>query len=169
MPQLCESICTRIMNQAPRVGRKEIHDSKILEDIQTLFHDKKVIRIMICKGTERTVVPPKDMVPEEAPFRRAIIIQRVTKKIQIEDEWEEWKYLSARQQWRRSHPSFLNITVFARNHDLESASDTIQPAEPASATQSPTLERSSASSVPETSPETPTAGAQSGRDRKSVV
>ena len=155
MPKLCESICTRIMNQAPRVGRKEIHDSKILEDIQTLFHDKKVIRIMICKGTERTVVPPKDMVPEEAPFRRAIIIQRVTKKIQIEDEWEEWKYLSARQQWRRSHPSFLNITVFARNHDLESASDIIQPAEPASATQSPTLERSSASNVPEANLEAP--------------
>ena len=151
---LCESICARIMKQAPRVGRKEIHDPRVLEDVQSLFHDKRVVRIMICKGTERTVVPPKDMVPDEAPFRRAIIIQR-TKKIQIEDEWEEWKYLSARQQWRRSHPSFLNITVFARNHDLDHVSAVIQPAEPARATQSQTLERSQASSVPEIRAEAP--------------
>ena len=151
MSNLCESVCTKIMKIAPKVGRKEIHDTAILAEIQELFHDKKVVRIMVCKGTERTVVPPKDMVPDEAPFRRAIIIQRGSKQIKVEDAWEEWKYLSARQQWRRSHPSFLNITVFARNHEISTASEVIQPNEPARTTRSMTLDRSPACSVPERS------------------
>ena len=113
---LCDRICTNVTAIAPRVGRKTIQDPKILQDIQELFPEKLVITVLVCKGTERTVQPPKDMIPSEAPYRRAIIMQRQTKKILVEDQWEHWEFLSARQQWRRSHPSYMNITVFARNH-----------------------------------------------------
>ena len=112
---LCIQLCEKISSLAPRVGRKEINDPSILAGLQEVFHDKQIVRVVICKGTERTITPPKNMMPAEAPFRRAIIIQRQTKAIKVEGQWEEWRHLSARQLWRRSHPSFLNITVFARN------------------------------------------------------
>ena len=114
----CVQICEQLSSIAPRVGRKEVNDPKIINSLQELFHDKMIVRVVICKGTERTIVPPTNMVPAEAPYRRAIIIQRQTKAIKVEGHWEEWRHLSARQLWRRSHPSFLNITVFARNHPV---------------------------------------------------
>ena len=141
---LCDRICKNVTSIAPRVGRKRIHDSKILQDIQELFPEKLVVTVLVCKGTERTVQPPKDMIPSEAPYRRAIIMQRQTKKILVEDQWEHWEFLSARQQWRRSHPSYMNITVFARNHPAaeEAVSVPSLPArpeiqEPAPASESP--------------------------------
>jgi len=141
---LCDRICKNVTSIAPRVGRKLIHDSKILQDIQELFPEKLVVTVLVCKGTERTVQPPKDMIPSEAPYRRAIIMQRQTKKILVEDQWEHWEFLSARQQWRRSHPSYMNITVFARNHPAaeEAVSVPSLPArpeiqEPAPASESP--------------------------------
>ena len=151
---LCDRICSQISQIAPRVGRKEIDKPQILADLQELFHEKQIVRVVACKGTERTIMPPKDLVPDEAPFRRAIIVQRVTKRVLVEDQWEEWKYLSNRQLWRRSHPCFLNITVFARNpetSDPSVASVRIQASEPANAEQSQASERPD-TDMPETGP-----------------
>ena len=141
---LCIQLCEKISSLAPRVGRKEISDPTILAGLQEVFHDKQIVRVVICKGTERTITPPKNMMPAEAPFRRAIIIQRQTKAIKVEGQWEEWRHLSARQLWRRSHPSFLNITVFARN-PLEISS-------PASESQRPSSHGASESSGAAQSP-----------------
>ena len=82
----------------------------------------------------------------EAPYRRAVIMQRNTRNVLVEDQWEEWEDLSFRQQWRRSHPSYLNITVFACNPNAEvasSAKPVIQEVEPAGPSQSATLDGSS--------------------------
>ena len=82
----------------------------------------------------------------EAPYRRAVIMQRNTRNVLVEDQWEEWEDLSFRQQWRRSHPSYLNITVFACNPNAEvanSAKPAIQEMEPAGPSQSATLDGSS--------------------------
>eukprot|EP00435_Cladocopium_sp_Y103_P010407 s1891_g2.t1 len=179
MSTLCERICSNVAKIAPRVGRKNILIPEILNDLQELFHDKQVVRAIVCKGAERTVMPPKDLTPDEAPFRRAIIVQRTTKNVRVEDQWEEWRFLSNRQLWRRSHPSFLNITVFARNHDVpeQSAADAqIRFREPASASQSrvpdgPILEPgshvSSVPSVPSASP-MPVPSSVSPSDTKSA-
>eukprot|EP00435_Cladocopium_sp_Y103_P006894 s1307_g2.t1 len=150
---LCDQIYEQVSKIMPRVGRKIINDPQILQSLQELFHDKMIVKAVVCKGTERTIQPPKDMIPSEAPYRRAIVVQRNTKKILVEDQWEHWEFLSARQQWRRSHPSYMNITVFARNHPMpeqsfpspnednrqeirEDASETIRASEPARAVQS---------------------------------
>ena len=125
---ICKTICDQVLLDQPRVGKKEIQDPDILRQIQNLFLDKEVVRAIACRGTERTIPPPKDMTMGEAPFRRAIIMQRQTKNILVENIWEEWEDLSYRQQWRRSHPSFLNITVFARNP--ENPVDNRQPSQP---------------------------------------
>ena len=110
---LSEQVCGKVLEQMPRVGRKEIDDPQIKSMLQEVFGDKQIQRVVACKGTERILVPPRDLMRGEAPFRRAIIMQRNTKTIQVEDQWEAWEDLSYRQQWRRPHPSYLNITVFA--------------------------------------------------------
>ena len=146
--KLCQDVVDRVLKIAPRVGKKEINDPDIHNQIQEIFHDKQVVRIMACRGTERTVTPPKDLISGEAPFRRAIIVQRKTLKVFVEDQWEEWPDLSGRMLWRRSHPSYLNITVFARNHQtLESVP---RPAQTMSETVTPDQ-----SQIPEGSTVTP--------------
>eukprot|EP00435_Cladocopium_sp_Y103_P042518 s19_g11.t1 len=171
---LCDQIYEQVSKIMPRVGRKIINDPQIMQNLQELFHDKMIVKAVVCKGTERTIQPPKDMIPSEAPYRRAIIVQRNTKKILVEDQWEHWEFLSARQQWRRSHPSYMNITVFARNHPMpeqsfpspkednrqeirEDASETIRANEPARAVQSSETpdEFHNAPSLPSPSPDVP--------------
>ena len=143
---LCEQVCNRVLEIMPKVGRKEINDPQVKSMLQEMFGDKQVQRIIACKGTERTLVPPKDLMRGEAPYRRAVIMQRNTRNVLVEDQWEEWEDLSFRQQWRRSHPSYLNITVFACNPNAEvasSAKPVIQEVEPAGPSQSATLDGSS--------------------------
>ena len=64
---LCNKICSMISDVAPRVGRKEIDDPQITEAVQEFFPEKKIIRIVVSKGTERTTMPPKNLIPSEAP------------------------------------------------------------------------------------------------------
>ena len=73
----------------PKVGRKEINDPQVKSMLQEMFGDKQVQRIIACKGTERTLVPPKDLMRGEAPYRRAVIMQRNTRNVLVEDQWEE--------------------------------------------------------------------------------
>ena len=71
-----------------------------------------------------------------------------TMKVFVEDQWEDWQDLSGRMLWRRSHPSYLNITVFARNHQTErpmSAQPDTAP-EPVRVDQSPVPEGPTAAS-----------------------
>ena len=99
----------------PRVGKTEIHDADIIANLQKLFDDKKVVRVIACKGTERTIPPPQGLLAEEAPYRRALIVQRGDHQIKVEDQWEEWGELAQRQLVRGLVPCHVNITVFACN------------------------------------------------------
>ena len=79
----------------------------------------------------------------------------------VEDQWEHWKFLSARQQWRRSHPSYLNITAFGQNHSM-SDQEMPAPREAArsgihSPLSSGTQEPARADPIPESADETQTA------------
>ena len=158
---LCELTCSKVLERMPRVGRKEIDDPQIKSMLQEIFGDKQIQRVIACKGTERTLVPPRDLMRGEAPFRRAIIMQRNTRNIQVEDQWEEWEDLSHRQQWRRSHPSYLNITVFACNPSTEATSAAereVLETEPAEQNQSPIPDGSPVDApMPELHPPTATA------------
>ena len=149
-----------IMNQVsvllPRVGRQEITDPTIKQKIQLLFDDKQIHRVVACKGTERTLIPPKDMVRGEAPYRRAIVQPRGTTDVRIEDQWEAWEDLAHRQLSRPSHASRVNITVFAANPSKE-----IVPAPP------PELSRSSQSKTPEESVHVPAVASENQDDSES--
>jgi hypothetical protein len=121
-------LCNKVHSQLPRVGRKEILESEIIQNIQEIIGEKKVVRILACKGTERMLAPPKNMMHGEAPFRKTIALERGTKRVWIENEWEEWETLSQRQLIRGLIPCAVNITVFGCNHSETSPSSAeIQP------------------------------------------
>ena len=70
--------------------------------------------------------PCKETVPGESPFRKSVFIHRISNKLLIEDEWENWENLSKRQLVRSSHPCKFCITIFVRNHDDMSAEPSVK-------------------------------------------
>lgn len=120
---LSQDIMQLVSKELPRVGRKEITNPTIKRKIQELFDDKTILRVIACKGTERTLEPPKNLIKGEAPYRRAIIQPRGTSDVKVEDQWESWEQLANRQLSRPSHASRVNITVFAANPIDDHASE----------------------------------------------
>ena len=116
MASKLQEIMDEIKKMLPRVGKKEIMDQQIINKIQNVFDDKKIMHVVGCKGTERTLPPPKEMVEGEAPYRRAIVLERKSQRILVENQWEEWELLAQRKLVRSLIPSSVNITVFACNH-----------------------------------------------------
>ena len=121
--ELSQDIMQLVSKELPRVGRKEITNNTIKRKIQELFDDKTILRVIACKGTERTLEPPKNLTKGEAPYRRAIIQPRGTSDVKVEDQWESWETLANRQLSRPSHASRVNITVFAANPIADHASE----------------------------------------------
>ena len=113
-----------IDNQLKRVGKQEISYGPTCQLIQEVFPDKKIVRILASRGTDRTLGPPTGLTGDEAPFRRTIMLHRVSQDIKYERHWEQWTSLSNRP----AHPCRINITVFARDH-VTNASSSCQPTE----------------------------------------
>ena len=113
--EMCQEVIQEINQIQPRVGKREITDSEIVKKIQNIFPDKCIIRILACRGMERTMEPPKGLHPQEAPYRKALILRR-DGGIQHEKYWERWDNLSKRQLSRPSHSCRINITAFAQDH-----------------------------------------------------
>ena len=123
--EMCQQVIQMISANFPRVGKREITNAEVIQEMQQIFPDKKVVKIVGCKGSERTLAPPSNMHPQEAPLRKALLLRR-DGSIQYEKNWEKWIHLSQRQLNRPAHASRLNITVFAR--ELEE-SESQQPAD----------------------------------------
>ena len=120
--QVVQKIVQDVFQLLPRVGRTEITSSQLRNEIQSLFPEKQIVKILAGKGTDRTTPPPKDLNKIEAPFRRSIIQVRQTKEVKVEREWEKWDNLAQRQIVRKGHPAHVSITVFARNPEERSSS-----------------------------------------------
>eukprot|EP00435_Cladocopium_sp_Y103_P053869 s757_g17.t1 len=113
-----QNIFQGVQQLAPRVGKIELRDPQLLNQIQGLLDGKIVHRVLVCRGTNRTLGPPDNLTKGEAPYRRCIFVERATGTIKAEETWEEWENLSKRQLIRASHPCRLNMTVFASNPEV---------------------------------------------------
>ena len=111
LQQLMQDIHQRV----PRVGRIILQEHSILRSLQQLFPDKRVISVVACRGTDRTMAPPTNIIPSQAPFRRSLMLLRPSGNIMYEKNWEKWDELSKRQLVRPAHPCRINVTVFACN------------------------------------------------------
>ena len=114
--KMCQHAIEAICADLPRVGKTEIQNMQSIDLLQQFFPDKQIHRVMACRGTERTMAPPKGMHALEAPFRKMLMLRR-DGGIMHEKYWEKWSELSKRQLIRPSHACRVNITVFAKDHD----------------------------------------------------
>ena len=125
----CQEILNRINRLTPRVGRIEITDSEVLQPLKRMFGDKAIINVIACRGTDRTMSPPSSVHPDEAPFRKSLMILRPSGQIAFETHWEKWKHLSHRQLVRPNHACRLNITMFAKDREMPSTDVSEDPRE----------------------------------------
>lgn len=66
--EMCQHATEAICEELPRVGKTEIQSRQSIDMLQQIFPDKQTHRVMTCRGTERTMAPPKGMHALEAPF-----------------------------------------------------------------------------------------------------
>ena len=118
--EMCQQAVQAVNEELPRAGKREIHNNQTITMLQQVFPDKKIFRVMACRGTERTMAPPKGMHALEAPFRKMLMLRR-DGEIQHEKHWERWADLSKRQLTRPSHACRVNITVFAKDFDTHAS------------------------------------------------
>ena len=114
-----QDIVQKVHQVLPRVGKVLIQDSEIRKELQDLFPEKQIIEVIACRGTDRTIGPPRHVTRETAPYRRSIILHRTDGKVYVERSWECWKELSQRQVIRPAHACRINITVFGVNPSTE--------------------------------------------------
>ena len=129
--QMYQATMTAIDRSLRRVGKSEITESQILHQLQELFSDKHIVRVIACRGTDRTMGPPNNLDPQEAPYRKNFMIHRQTGEIRFEKDWERWPQLSKRQLIRPSHSCRISVTMFARDFE------TVRSSEPASGSHEP--------------------------------
>ena len=146
--ETCKELLKKVDQLLPRVGKREINDSEVLQQIQAMFPEKQIVKVLSCRGTERTIGPPPQVHPQEAPYRKMILLRR-NGDVQYEKNWEHWIHLAKRQLVRPSHASRINITMFAREkNNTESAMDHTQANDPA-----PEMDEASNVPVPSSSGE----------------
>lgn len=86
--EIWEKIFQDVNTIAPRVGKKIVSDPEIIRSLQTIWDDKEIRFLVICRGTDRALGPNQSVVPGEVPYRRCAFIHRSTGTIHTEDHWE---------------------------------------------------------------------------------
>jgi len=125
--ETCQQAIQAVSEVLPRVGKKEVHEPQIMSMLQQIFPDKHIRTAIACRGTERTMEPPKTLHAQEAPYRRMLMLRR-DGGIRYEKNWEKWTELSKRQLIRPSHACRVNVTVFAKG--FESNEQQLSPERP---------------------------------------
>ena len=114
-----QDVFDQITPELPRVGKREIVDSSILQKIQDLVPEKRVIQVIGGRGLNRTTAPIRSLAKGEAPYRKLVYIHRKTNKFHEEFVWELWEDLPKRKLVRPGFPSKVAITIFAVNPQPE--------------------------------------------------
>jgi transposase InsO family protein len=115
-----QKIAEEIEKGLPRVGKRVINNSAIIQALEKEFPNMTIKAILACKGTNRRMGPPNQVHAQEAPYRRSIMKIRDTNEIMIDAAWEEYANLSNRKIIRASPPCRVNITMFAAKPNASS-------------------------------------------------
>ena len=131
LSEAMENIMHKVEAILPRVGKKQFDTPKIISELNEMFPDMDIKRVVACKGTNRRCGPPNDVNPSQAPFRRSIMKLRDTLEIKMDPSWELYENLSHRQIIRSSPACRVNITMFAAAKNVaapnQALSETPQP------------------------------------------
>ena len=98
---------------APRVGTTQVENpSDLFSGIQMLVDDFDVVRVDVCRGTERFRVPTSgtDLVP--LTYRLTVILDRDSGLVEMLGEPEKW-------QIRKAKPARISMTIFGSDRSVE--------------------------------------------------
>lgn len=99
---------------APRVGTLVVENGTLFNMIQSLCPNHDISHLVLCRGTDRSVGPNKQMTPGSAPLRKFACIRRRFEDVQVDSEWEPWERLSYNALRRKTHAARVGLTIFAR-------------------------------------------------------
>eukprot|EP00435_Cladocopium_sp_Y103_P027437 s224_g6.t1 len=103
-----------------RVGNtyyKDVGDA-VVKLIQQAVPEIKVELVVACRGTDRHRIQPRDVVPELLPWRKTIVVDRVTGEIRDLGPPEEWVNLPRIKQIRSTGPAKISLSIFGRKETI---------------------------------------------------
>ncbi|CAL1170962.1 unnamed protein product [Cladocopium goreaui] len=65
--EMCQEAIQAVGNHLPRVGKTEITDQAVLNMLKNVFPDKRIHRVMACRGTEEATPDPAKAEMHPAP------------------------------------------------------------------------------------------------------
>ena len=120
-----EDLLQNALKEAPRVGKTILENGTLFKQFESVFPEKAIRVIELCKGVDRYRKPPINLMPEEAPLRRSIGLDRDKLTMFDTQAWECWEKQSKRSLCSKSPPARLLVTLFAKErenpgmHDME--------------------------------------------------
>ncbi len=122
-PPSLQEIMQNALKVAPRVGKIIIEDGDLFNQFRSVFPEKQIRVIELCKGVDRYRKPPINLMPGEAPLRRSIGLDREKLNLFDTQAWEEWEQKSVRKLCSKSVPARLLVTMFAKENPGPGLSD----------------------------------------------
>ena len=120
-PQQWKELFQKLEVNVPRVGVHNIprEDSR-LQEIQPLVPEFQVRHAMLCRGTERYMIPKRDTVYcDDLEFRKTVLVDRQSGEIKDLGSPEKWQNLSKVKQQRKAGPARLSLAIFGAPWDSE--------------------------------------------------
>ena len=65
-----QDVIKKINAVVPRVGKWEVSETATLQELGHLFNDKEIVKVVACRGTDRMIGPPNNLLAAQASFRK---------------------------------------------------------------------------------------------------
>ena len=121
---------------APKVGKRVLTHGEVFEGLQGRHPEHHIVAIELRKGADRLRPPPLGITKASAPLRKTYGIHRNQEGNFWDRDWEDWSSLSRKDLIRKTQPSRLLMTVFAKRKNANPTDGTTIDAEPSKASSS---------------------------------
>eukprot|EP00435_Cladocopium_sp_Y103_P042279 s1426_g11.t1 len=99
--------------ETPRVGGHRIEgDHVVLKLVQQLVPEFTVKLVISCRGTDRHRTDGADTHGDKYPWRKTVVVDRVTGEVRETGPAEEWVRLPRLKQNRSTGPAKLSLSIF---------------------------------------------------------
>ena len=110
-----KGVITSFERDVPRVGAAYFwRDDPRVVQLQEQYPQINIQFVLLCRGTERYRVPKNDIIRDDIPLRKTVVVHRQSGEVQDLGDFEEWQQLSKAKQVRKAVPAKISISVFGK-------------------------------------------------------
>jgi hypothetical protein len=100
---------------APRVGTVQVEpQSELFCGIQMLVDSFEIVRVDVCRGSERFRVPAAGVDLAPLTYRLTVILNRDSGLVETLGDPDKWQDLPKTKQIRRAKPARIGMTIFGK-------------------------------------------------------